>query len=245
MTVESGRLISIVLPVHNQAPYITDIIGSYVAALADIGRPFELVLAVNASRDESLSVCEALAATYPQVRVIHDARPGWGRAVKAGLQAARGDLLCYTISARTSAAELRQVLLEAIAHPGSVVKATRQVRESWKRRLGSLLYNVECRVLFGFSTRDVNATPKVFARTQAPLLMLTSDGDLLDAEFLATCARHGYPVREVPIFATRRQGGSSTTNYRSAVRMYTGALRLWWESGRRRRPVTGRPTVAR
>jgi hypothetical protein len=227
---ESGRLISIVLPVHNQAPYIRDIIGSYVAALEDLGRPCELVLAVNASRDESLAACEAIAVTHPQVRVIHDTEPGWGRAVKAGLRVARGDLLCYTNSARTSAAELRQVLLEAIANPGAVIKATRQVRESWKRRLGSLLYNVECRVLLGCSTRDVNATPKVFSRAHPALLTLTSDGDLLDAEFLMTCARERYPVREVPIFATRRQGGSSTTNYKSAIRMYTGALRLWWAS---------------
>ena len=232
MTSESGRLVSIVLPVHNQGPYIGGIVASYVAALEDIGRPCELVLAVNASRDDSLTVCEGLAARYPPVRVIHDPEPGWGRAVKAGLRASRGDLLCYTNSARTSAAELRQVLLEAIANPGDVIKATRQLRESWKRRLGSLLYNVECRALFGFSTRDVNATPKVFSRAHAALLMLTSDGDLLDAEFLMICAREGYRVREVPVFATRRQGGSSTTNYRSAVRMYLGALRLWWTAGR-------------
>ena len=230
MTSGSGPLISIVLPVHNQAPYIRDIVSGYVAALEDIGRPCELVLAVNASRDETLAVCEALAVTYPQVRVIHDTVPGWGRAVKAGLRAARGDLLCYTNSARTSAAELRRVLDAAVANPGIVIKATRQVRESWKRRLGSLLYNVECRLLLGFSTRDVNATPKVFSRAHASLLVLKSDGDLLDAEFLMTCARERYPVREVPIFATRRQGGSSTTNYKSAVRMYTGALRLWWAS---------------
>jgi hypothetical protein len=233
--------VSIVLPVHNQAAHIAGIVRNYVEVLEDIGRPVEFVLAVNASRDDTLSVCESLIATYPQVRVLHDSRPGWGRAVKAGLRAARGDLLCYTNSARTSAAELRQLLLEATAHPGAVVKATRQVRDSWKRRLGSLLYNVECRALFGLSTRDVNATPKVFPREHAALLMLTSDDDLLDAEFLLTCAREAYPVIEVPIFATRRQGGSSTTNYTSAVRMYVGALRLWWASGRHQAPRKGAP----
>ena len=234
MTSGSSGLVSVVLPVHNQAAHIAGILRNYVEALDDIGRPVEFVLAVNASRDQTLTVCESLTRTYPRVRVIHDSRPGWGRAVKAGLRAARGDLLCYTNSARTSATELRQLLLEAIAHPGAVVKATRQVRDSWKRRLGSLLYNVECRALFGLSTRDVNATPKVFSRAQTALLRLTSDDDLLDAEFLLACAREGYPVIEVPIFATRRQGGSSTTNYTSAVRMYVGALRLWWASGRDR-----------
>ena len=228
MTSESNGLISIVLPVHNQAPYIADIIRNYVEMLEDIGRPYELVLAVNASRDESLAVSESLARTLPRLLVLHDPEPGWGRAVKAGLRAARGEMLCYTNSARTNATELGRVLREAIAHPGCVIKATRTVRENWKRRVGSLLYNVECRVLFGFSTRDVNATPKVFSRSHAALLTLGSDGDLLDAEFLFTCVRHGYRVLEVPISSTRRQGGTSTTNYKSALRMYAGALRLWW-----------------
>jgi glycosyltransferase involved in cell wall biosynthesis len=230
-----GGLISIVLPVYGQAAHISAIIHNYVAALEDIGQPYELVLAVNGDADQSLMVCESLGRTFPQVRVIHDPQAGWGRAVKAGLRAARGDLLCYTNAARTSAADLRQLLLEAMAHPGTVVKAIRRVRESWRRRVGSLLYNGECRVLMGLSTWDVNATPKVFSRAHGALLTLHRDDDLLDAEFLFTCAREGYPVLEVPIFVTRRQGGTSTTGYKSAFRMYLGAYELWRDSRRRAR----------
>jgi hypothetical protein len=164
------------------------------------------------------------------VRVIAHPEPGWGRAVKAGLRAARGDLICYTNCARTSAADLELLIREGIARPGTVVKATRRVRDNWKRRLGSAVYNVECRLLFGINTRDVNATPKVFSRAHAPLLSLTSDDDLLDAEFMLTCRREGFPIVEIPIFSNRRQGGSSTTGYKSAVRMYAGAFRLWRNS---------------
>ena len=227
MTAGASRLVSIVLPVHNQAAYIGVIIDSYRDVLSQVGHPFELVLSVNGSRDDSVGVCETLAQTRPEVRVIADPRAGWGLAVKAGLRAARGDLLCYTNCARTSAADLRQVLLAGFEHPDAIIKATRRVRDSWKRRLGSALYNAECRVLLGVQTRDVNATPKVFSRSHAPLLNLTSDGDMIDAEFLFICRRHGFPVIEVPIFGNRRQGGSSTTNYKSAVGMYVGAYRLW------------------
>jgi hypothetical protein len=155
--------------------------------------------------------------------------------VRAGLRAARGDLLCYTNCARTTADDLQRLILEAFANPGTVVKADRRMRDSWRRRVGSLLYNLECRMLFGLSTRDVNATPKVFARDHAALWALVSDDDLIDLEFAVTCARQGYPLREVPIFATRRQGGSTTTGYRSAVRMYVGAFRLWRVLGARTR----------
>lgn len=219
--------ISIVLPVHNQAAHIAAIVESYRDALGQMGRPYEIVLVLNGCRDDSLAVCESLAQAFPEVRVIADPRAGWGLAVKAGLRAARGDLLCYTNCARTSAADLQQLVRQGLDKPDTVFKAIRRVRDSWKRRLGSFLYNTECRLLFGLPTRDVNATPKVFSRSHAALLTLTSDDDLLDAEFMRTCVREGFPVVEVPIFSNRRQGGSSTTNYTSAVRMYVGAWRLW------------------
>ena len=227
MTSDPPPLISVVLPVHNQAAHIGAIIGSYHEVLAQLGQPYEIVLSVNGSTDGSVEVCEKLAQTYPEIRVVVDARAGWGLAVKAGLRAARGDLLCYTNCARTSAADLRQVIARGLDRPNAVIKAVRRVRDNWKRRLGSTLYNAECRWLLGVETADVNATPKVFSRSHAALLDLTSDGDLLDAEFLLVCRRNGYPVIEVPIFGNRRQGGSSTTGYGSAVRMYVGAYRLW------------------
>jgi hypothetical protein len=67
----------------------------------------------------------------------------------------------------------------------------------------------------------------VFSRAHTALLSLTSDDDLLDAEFMRTCVREGIPIVEVPILSNRRQGGTSTTNYTSALRMYAGAYRLW------------------
>jgi glycosyltransferase involved in cell wall biosynthesis len=219
--------ISVVLPVHNQAAHIAAIVGGYRDALGQIGRPYEIVLVLNGCRDESFAVCTTLAQTFPDITVIDDPRAGWGLAVKAGLRAARGDLLCYTNCARTSAADLEQLIGRGLEQPHTVFKAIRRVRDNWKRRLGSFLYNAECRLLFGLPTRDVNATPKVFSRSHAALLTLTSDDDLLDAEFMRTCVREGIPVVEVPIFSNRRQGGSSTTNYTSAVRMYAGAWRLW------------------
>ena len=54
----------------------------------------------------------------PSVRVVESERGGWGRAVRLGLAAARGDLLCYTNSARTAPQDLALLLLYATAYPG-------------------------------------------------------------------------------------------------------------------------------
>jgi hypothetical protein len=108
-----------------------------------------------------------------------------------------------------------------------VIKANRKIRESFQRRAGSLLYNLECRALFDLSQWDINGTPKVFPRAFDKLMALSREDDLIDAEFNAICRREGYAMLEVPIFSSRRHGGKSTTNYGSAVKMYTGAYALW------------------
>ncbi len=231
----SYELISIVLPVYNQADHISEIVEGYEDALSRIAVPHELLLVVNGSRDDSLQVCCALGEKYPAVRVINEQKGGWGLAVKRGLKETKGDLLCYTNSARTTPQDLTLLLLYAIAYPGVVVKANRKIRESFKRRLGSLLYNLECRALFDLSNWDINGTPKIFPRTYEKLLALTKENDIIDAEFSAVCRHEDYRMLEVPIFSTRRHGGKSTTRYASAFRMYWGAYKLWRDTYKERK----------
>lgn len=230
----SDHLLSIILPVYNQADHVEAVVDEYSRALQSVPYPYELLLVVNGSRDRSLEICRDLERRDHHVRAFQSERGGWGLAVRLGLREARGDLICFTNSARTSPQDLVLLLLYTIANPGVVVKANRKVREKWQRRLGSLLYNLECRALFDLSYWDINGTPKVFPRSFAKLLALSRDDDLIDLEFNVICRREGYPMLEVPIFSSRRYGGKSTTNYRSALRMYLGAYSLWRLLGRGR-----------
>jgi glycosyltransferase involved in cell wall biosynthesis len=223
----SAPLTSVVLPVHDQAEHIGEVVAEYVGALERSGIRWEILLVPNACRDGSDDICARLAADHEHVRTVPCELGGWGRAVRRGLAEARGDLLCYTNSARTTPEELLLLLLYANTFPQVVVKANRKIREHWTRRIGSLLYNLECRTLFDLSNWDVNGTPKVFPRSFERLMALTRDDDLIDAEFSWICRREGYPILEVPIFSTRRHGGRSTTTLASAIRMYVGAYRLW------------------
>lgn len=222
----SYRLVSIVLPVHRQADHIAGVVDEYEDRLATLGLPHETILIANGPSDGSLEACRTMEAKHSAVRAVDERVAGWGRAVRRGLREARGDLLCYTNSARTSAADLILLVLYAMANPGVVIKANRKIRENWRRRLGSLLYNLECRALFDLSCWDINGTPKVFPRTYEPLVALARNDDLIDLEFNLICSRAGYPMLEVPIFSYRRRG-PTTMRYRSAIKLYVGAYRLW------------------
>ena len=226
MTYQSA---TIILPVYNQGDHMDRVVEDYEAKLQNLPIPHEILLVVNNSRDNSLAVCQALAERFQTVRVLHSVKGGWGLAVKLGLQDAKGDLVCYTNSARTTGQDLQLVLLYAIANPNCVIKAERKIRESWVRLFGSLLYNLECRLLFDLPYWDVNGTPKAFPRSFDALLGLTRDDDLIDVEFNVVCHRQEYHVLEVPLLAKERRGGKSTTGLKSAFRMYAGALSMWVE----------------
>jgi glycosyltransferase involved in cell wall biosynthesis len=231
----SVRLASVVLPVYNQADHIADALQEYMAALARLDFPYELLVVVNGRRtDRSLDICRELESRHPQIRTIVLERGGWGAAVRAGLAEARGDLLCYTNTARTAGSDLLLMLLYGSIHPEAVIKANRKIRENWKRRLGSLAYNLECRALFDLPYWDINGTPKVFSRRLTPLTQLKRDDDLIDLEFNVICKRERYPMIEVPILSATRRSGKSTTRVGSAIRMFRGALALKREMEGRR-----------
>jgi glycosyltransferase involved in cell wall biosynthesis len=224
--VEDPRTVSIVLPVHNQADHIGGVVESYLSVAQRLQLEVDLVLVANACADSSVNACLHLAERHREIRTLEHDKAGWGRAVRSGLAEARGDLLCYANSARTSPEILALMLSYARAYPEVVLKANRRIRDSLVRRTGSLLYNLECRTLFNMASWDVNGTPKLFPRSFHKLLELRSTGDLIDVEFMLACQREEYPVIEVPLLATTRLGGRSTTNYRSAARMYLGAVGL-------------------
>jgi hypothetical protein len=203
-------------------------VAAYGAALDTIGQPWEILLVPDAravTRDEVRDVCEQIASADSRVRLCVPA-DGWGAAVVAGLRASEGELLCYTNYERTSAQVLSIVLSFALRNPELVLRANRRTRDTGVHRLGSLLFNLECRAVLGVPAWDINGTPKVFPRAFGKLLELTRTDDLFDAEFSLVCEREGYPVVEIPVDAGLIPGSRTRPDYLAALRMYTGVPAL-------------------
>jgi hypothetical protein len=179
------------------------------------------VLAVNNSCDESLAACRRLAHAHPEaVSVVHSRR-GWGQAVRAGLAVARGPLIGFANSARTHSADLARAVACATNNPDALVKGRRCERSySLVRRLGSRLYNAECRALFGIACDDVNGNPKLWRRELLAPELLRETGGFLDAEVIIRAHERGMRLVELPITRMDRHGGSSMTTARLAASLY-------------------------
>jgi dolichol-phosphate mannosyltransferase len=224
------------LPFYNQADHLEMVIEGYLSVFESLKHSVELVLVINGKDDGSIACAQKLEVRHPNVRAFHNGHPAWGYAVKTGLAKSHGELLCYTNSARTSPHMLAMHIIVALANPGCMIKANRRLRHPFVRRIGSVLYNAQCRQLFDLPVWDVNGTPKIFSREVYQMLDLREDGDLIDVEAIIKCRDKGIRILEIPIVSTVRHGGESTTNYMSAVKMYWGAFRLWRNYRPRRHP---------
>jgi glycosyltransferase involved in cell wall biosynthesis len=220
------ELLSVVLPFRNQADHLEAVLESYPAALAATGEPFEIIAVPNASSDGTDDAVARVARRCPGVRIAPNPPGGWGRSVLVGLAAARGTRLCYANSARTDPAWIPPLLRLHRDNDPCVAKVVRARRAAPLREAGSWLYNLEARLLFGVRAGDVNGTPKLLSRELYERLGLSSPDDLLDLELMAKAARLGVRIVEMETAGFRRHGGRSMTGFRSAWKMYAGALRL-------------------
>jgi dolichol-phosphate mannosyltransferase len=88
----SRSLISIVIPVYNEAENLPLLYKELLRHTQPLDYQFEVILVDDGSRDESVRVMRGLADSDPDVRVIELARNfGKEAAVSAGLHAAVGD----------------------------------------------------------------------------------------------------------------------------------------------------------
>jgi dolichol-phosphate mannosyltransferase/undecaprenyl-phosphate 4-deoxy-4-formamido-L-arabinose transferase len=85
---------SIVIPVYNAAPTLVELHERLISVMESLGRPFEVVMVDDGSRDDSWRVICTLARSDPRVRGLQLMRNyGQANATMAGLEASRGDLL--------------------------------------------------------------------------------------------------------------------------------------------------------
>ena len=210
----------------NQSEHIFRVLMQFAAALERENIRYEILPVINASSDNSMSECLRAQRENAAIRPFEEPGGGFGLAIRRGLREARGEVLCYANSARTSAADLTTSIRFALHNPDYVIKAVRLSYDTVFRRAGSIGFNMLCRSLFNLHCWDMNGTPKVFFRHFDRLMHLTQDDSMVDTEFNAICQLYDYPLIELTLAVTPRHSGRSSTNIRTAISLYSGALRF-------------------
>ncbi|MDP6446518.1 MAG: glycosyltransferase family 2 protein [Pirellulaceae bacterium] len=133
----SGSLVSIVLPVYNEAEALSELLGLVQSTLERLDCRYEIVFVNDGSTDGSPMLLNQFAREDFRIRVVHFSRNfGHQAAVQAGLRQARGDAVVLMDSDLQDDPAAIEVLLEKWCVGFDVVYAVRFNRkESWWKRL--------------------------------------------------------------------------------------------------------------
>jgi glycosyltransferase involved in cell wall biosynthesis len=146
----AGKLLSIVVPMHNEAEVLGVFFERIEAALATLGVGYEIICIDDGSRDATLSGLVERARRDAAVKVIALARNfGKEAALTAGIEAARGDMVVPIDADLQDPPELIAEFISKWEQGYDVVYGSRADRSSdtaLKRTTAQLFYRIFNRV---------------------------------------------------------------------------------------------------
>jgi glycosyltransferase involved in cell wall biosynthesis len=198
-------LVSIVIPVYNEEGILHSAVVDLRERLAPFGWRYEILLAENGSRDATVAVADQLGEKYPEVRRISVDQPNYGRALRAGILAARGKLvvcdeidLCDVDFHRRAVTLLEQGSAKMVI--GSKLITGASDERPLFRHAASMVYTTLLRGLLGFRGSDTHGLKAFVREVGAPLAeRCLTDKDVFASEFVIRAYRAGIAIVEIPI----------------------------------------------
>lgn len=239
----AAPVLSVVVPVRNEAPNIAPLIAEIRAALA--GVPHEIVYVDDGSDDGTAAALAAEAAERPLAVLRHARACGQSAAIVSGVRAASGAWIATLDGdGQNDPADIPALLAHAQretgGEPGCVLIAGHRTkrRDTWVKRFSSRFANGLRSRLLGDATPDTGCGLKVFRR--ADFLELPAF-DHMHRFLPALILRAGGRVVSVPVNHRPRAAGSS--KYGTLDRALVGIVDLAgvaWLQRRWKRPEVTR-----
>ena len=231
-------LVSVVVPVRNEAANLAPLIVEIRAALAGVAH--EIVYVDDGSTDDTPAMLRAEAALRPLRVLRHRIGCGQSAAIVTGVRAAGGTWIATLDGdGQNDPADIPALLARAQAEagPAPVLIAGHRTRrqDSRAKKLASRAANAIRARLLGDATPDTGCGLKVFAR--AAFLKLPAF-DHMHRYLPALFIRAGGHVVSVPVGHRPRTRGAS--KYGTLDRLWVGIFDLIgmaWLQRRGRRPV--------
>lgn len=228
--------LSVVMPFHNEGPTLRRAVRRLLKQ--ELPVDLEAVLVDDGSTDGGIDTISDLLTDQRVVVVRRAERGGKGRAVRAGIEAATGDLIgVLDADLEYDPADLAPLARAIVEEGATVAYGTRDLcprtAHSPVNFVGNRLTTMWASVLFKTRLRDIHTCLKVAPRQVWRSLGLTSDGFELDSEATARFLKAGYRIREVPASYTPRsipQG--KKLRWTDGLRVVTALLRVRFSASR-------------
>jgi len=204
--------ISVVIPAHNEADNLPQLVAEIEAAERVVGRPFEILIIDDQSDDATPAVLASLHARNP--RVIHrrmKKQCGQSAALSAGFDVAMGSIV-VTMDAdlQNDPADIPKLLAEIDSGRADCAIGWRRDRKDpWSKLIISKIANKVRNWMTGESVRDTGCGLKAF---RAECLEKIHRFNGMHRFFPTLVKMHGYRVAEAPVNHRPRTKGKTHYN---------------------------------
>jgi len=199
--------LSLIVPAYNEEQRLQNCLNTLTSYFYHYTKiPFEVVVVLNGCTDHTAVIAYAFANRWPQVKVVELVQKGKGRAVQAGMLAAKGKLRMMLDVDLSMPVGMISNFIGASEHAGVVVGHRSHLRTNLLRWLAHEIFRRLCRPLTkindpqcGFKLFSAACADEVFRKLSVP-------GWGFDVEALHLAELAGYRVVEIEIPWTHDRG---------------------------------------
>jgi len=208
---KNEMLLSVVIPIFNEEPTISDVIGRLKATMQKIGFKHEIIVVDDCSEDRSLEISKSQSVKVYALKK----HMGKGYALRVGFAKAKGEIIATIDSDGSHRPEELPLLLTPILQDqADFVIGSRFLHEkpaSAKKlnAIGVRLFNVLIKIFTRTKVSDSQSGYRAMKSEILKDLRLRSGEYEIESEMLVKTARRGFRVKEVPISFEQRTYGKS------------------------------------
>jgi hypothetical protein len=216
---EQLPLVSVVIPCLNEAENIEEVVRTAREAMERNGIPGEVVVADNASEDDSAELAVKAGA-----RVVQEPRRGYGSAYLAGFGAARGEYIVMGDADLTYDFNDIPRFLGQLDDGADLVMGDRMDNIQpgampWLHRyIGNPILSGVLNLFFRTGVRDAHCGMRGFRRDILPRLDLRTTGMEFASEMVIRASKEKLDIRQFPIHYHPRGGESKLSSFRDGWR---------------------------
>jgi dolichyl-phosphate beta-glucosyltransferase len=239
--------LSIVIPAYDEEQRLPRTLERLAAWLRAWGRPHEVLVVDDGSRDGTVAAARAAGAAV----LANDRNRGKGYSVRRGMLAARGALRLMTDADLSTPIEELPRLVARIEEGCGVAIGSRalpgariEIRQPWYRENMGRVFNLMVRGLALPGLRDTQCGFKLFTAEAARDAFADArlDGFSFDVEALYLARKRGHRVCEIPV--VWRNDAASRVTLSSGLRAFLDLARIRANDLRGRYDDAGRTEAA-
>lgn len=215
-------LISIVVPVYNEARTVADVIQRLIAI--DLPAPREILVVNDGSTDGTREVLDQIVQR-PELRVIHaEKNGGKGSAIRIGFARATGTIVAIQdADLELDPAQIAELVKPILDGRTRVVYGSRflagRPEAPWLSVFANQVLTGITNVLYRARITDMETCYKIMEREVAQSLDLESNRFDIEPEITAKLLRAGHKILELPIhFNPRSRAQGKKIGWRDGVR---------------------------